>query len=239
MSDYEFTILMPCLNEEATIEYSIKEALEYISRKGLSAEILIADNESTDRSVDIARGLGARVIIVEQKGYGNALRQGILQARGKYIIMGDCDCSYDFSNLDGFVENLRAGYKLVMGNRYLGDIEPGAMPFSHKYIGIPFLSWLGRMRYKVKVGDFHCGIRGFDSDVAKQMRFSSEGMEFATELIGKFATNGNDIAEIPVVLRKDKRNGKSHLRSIPDGIRHLRYICSKNEKEEILNEKES
>ena len=163
---------------------------------------------------------------VPEKGYGNALKGGIKASRGKYIIMGDCDMSYDFYHLSGFVDELRAGKKLVMGNRFSGGIEKGAMPFSHRYFGVPLLSLAGRIRYKTTVGDFHCGLRAFDREAALALGLECGGMEFATEMIGKFALSGADIAEIPTVLRKDGRHGKSHLRSIPDGIRHLRYIIT-------------
>lgn len=223
---YEFTILMPCLNEEKTLGFCIEEARSYIDANHLNAEILIADNGSTDRSAKIAMEKGARVAYIAEKGYGNALIGGIRQAKGKYIIMGDCDMSYDFSELDGFVEKLRGGYDLVMGNRFRGGIEEGAMPWSHRYFGVPALSLVGRIRYRTFVGDFHCGIRGFDRRKALELKLCCPGMEFATEIIGKSAAAGYRIAEIPARLRKDGRKGKSHLRSIPDGWRHLRYILS-------------
>ena len=220
----ELTVLMPCLNEENSIHYTITEALECIKKHNISAEVLIADNGSIDGSVEIATSLGARVVNVSEKGYGNALIGGIKAAKGKYIIMGDCDGSYDFSSLDKFLEKLRDGNALVMGNRFKGGIEKGAMPFSHKYIGVPFLSFLARIRYGCKIGDFHCGLRGFDREKALELDLSCGGMEFATEIIGKFAKSGAKICEIPTILRKDLRKGKPHLRSIPDGLRHLRYI---------------
>lgn len=224
MNDAEFTILMPCLNEEGTIGFCISEALEYIAKSGIRAEILIADNESTDISCTLARAMGARTLTIPEKGYGNALRKGIREARGKYIIMGDCDGSYDFTALDGFVEKLREGYALVMGNRYLGGFEKGAMPFWHRFIGVPFLSFLGRLKYKTNIGDFHCGLRAFQRDTALSLNLKAEGMEFATEIIGAFAKTGEKICEIPVTLRRDKRSGKSHLRTVRDGLRHIRLI---------------
>lgn len=222
----ELTILMPCLNEAATVGYCIDEAKKFISESGISAEILVADNGSTDDSVKIAEEHGARVVHVKEKGYGNALIGGIKAAKGKLIIMGDCDMSYDFYNLSEFIKLLREGYGLVIGNRFDGGIEKGAMPFIHRYFGIPFLSWAGRVRFKVKVRDFHCGIRGFHSDIAKKLGLKCSGMEFATELIAKFAKGGHKIAELPVPLRKDGRNGKSHLRTIRDGFRHLKFIIT-------------
>lgn len=225
----ELTILMPCLNEEASLAFSIGEALAFLGESGIDGEVLIADNGSTDRSCEIALSLGARVVTVPAKGYGNALIGGIAAASGKYIIMGDCDGSYDFYHLGAFVEKLREGYKLVMGNRFAGGIERGAMPWMHR-IGVPLLSWLARCRFHASVGDFHCGLRGFDRTAAGRLNLSAGGMEFATEIIAKFALSGAEICEIPTVLRRDKRNGHSHLRTIPDGWRHLKWIIfSKHE----------
>lgn len=217
----EFTILMPCLNEEKTVGECIVQARRGAEQLGLSYEILIADNGSDDNSREIAEKCGARVVIVPGKGYGSALIGGIKAARGRYIIMGDCDLSYDFTNLDGFVNGLREGVDLVMGNRFKGKIEKGAMPFMHRYFGVPLLSFIGRVRYKTDVGDFHCGIRAFDREKALALGLSCGGMEFATEIIGKFALSGAVIKEIPADLRCDGRNGRSHLRSIRDGLRHL------------------
>lgn len=217
----EFTILMPCLNEEKTLGECIRQARRGAEKLGLSYEILIADNGSDDNSREIAEKCGARVVIVPEKGYGSALVGGIKAARGRYIIMGDCDLSYDFTNLDGFVSGLREGADLVMGNRFKGNIEKGAMPFMHRYFGVPLLSFMGRVRFRTNVGDFHCGIRAFDREKALALGLSCTGMEFATEIIGKFAMSGAVIKEIPADLRCDGRNGRSHLRSIRDGLRHL------------------
>lgn len=217
----EFTILMPCLNEEKTVGECIGQARRGAEKLGLSYEILIADNGSDDNSREIAEKCGARVVIVPEKGYGSALIGGIKAARGRYIIMGDCDLSYDFTNLEGFVSGLREGADLVMGNRFKGKIERGAMPFMHRYFGVPLLSFIGRVRFRTDVGDFHCGIRAFDREKALALGFSCTGMEFATEIIGKFAMSGAVIKEIPADLRCDGRNGRSHLRSIRDGFRHL------------------
>ncbi len=223
MSDIELTVLMPCLNEEKSIGFCIDEAQRFLEESGICGEVVIADNYSSDSSKEIAISLGARVVDIAEKGYGKALIGGIKAAKGKYIIIGDCDGSYDFYNLSGFIKKLRDGYALVMGNRFLGGIESGAMPISHK-IGVPFLSWLGRMRYKTKVGDFHCGLRGFDREKALSLDLKCGGMEFATEIIAEFAKSGERICEIPTVLRNDKRGGRSHLRTIRDGMRHLLYI---------------
>lgn len=217
----EFTILMPCLNEEKTVGECIRQARSGAEKLGLSYEILIADNGSDDNSREIAEKCGARVVVVPEKGYGSALVGGIKAARGRYIIMGDCDLSYDFTNLEGFVSGLREGADLVMGNRFKGNIEKGAMPFMHRYFGVPLLSFIGRVRYKTDMGDFHCGIRAFDREKALALGLSCTGMEFATEIIGKFAMSGAVIKEIPADLRCDGRNGRSHLRSIRDGFRHL------------------
>ena len=224
MNNIELTILMPCLNEEATLESCIKEATKFIEENGVVAEILIADNGSSDKSVNIAKANGAFVINVEEKGYGNALIAGIKAARGRYIIMGDCDMSYDFYHLGGFLQKLREGNDLVMGNRFAGGIEKGAMPFSHRYIGVPFLSFLGRIKYRTKVKDFHCGLRGFNRRQALKLDLKCGGMEFATEIIGAFARNKRRIAQIPTVLRKDQREHPPHLNTIRDGFRHLIYI---------------
>lgn len=224
----ELTILMPCLNECETVSFCVEQAVAFLRKSGISGEVLVADNGSTDGSAELARKAGARITVVPEKGYGAALIGGINAAQAKYIIMGDCDKSYDFSRLDGFVEKLREGYPLVMGCR-LDNIAPGAMPFSHKYIGVPVLSFLGRVRYHTDIRDFHCGLRGFDREKALALGLSCTGMEFATEIIAKFARSGADIAEIPVTLSPDGRSGKSHLRTFRDGWRHLRYIFSKDE----------
>jgi Glycosyltransferases involved in cell wall biogenesis len=220
-TDMELTILMPCLNEQNTISACIKEAQQFIEKNKLSAEILIADNGSTDASIRRAKELGARVIHVSQKGYGNAIRDGIVQAKGKYIIMGDCDRSYDFMNLEPFLKALSQGNDFVIGNRFKGGIQKGAMPFLHRYFGVPLLSLIGRMVYKVHIGDFHCGLRGFSRELALSLNLSTEGMEFATEMIGSFARSGCNIYEIPIILRKDGRNGRSHLKTFRDGFRHM------------------
>lgn len=228
MREVELTILMPCLNEENSLAFCIKECQNCIKKNCISAEILIADNGSLDNSRRIAKECGVRVVQVPKAGYGNAVRGGIRAAHGRYIIMGDCDGSYDFSESLLLLEKLRDGFGLVVGNRYLGGIEKGAMPFLHRFVGVPFLSMLGRWRYKVKIGDFHCGLRGFDRKTAQRLGLKCEGMEFATELIGRFAQAGESICEVPVSLRRDMRGGRSHLRTVPDGFRHLRLILKEN-----------
>jgi len=219
----EFTFLMPCLNEAETLAFCIGEAKSAIGRLQLEAEVLIADNCSTDGSADIAAGCGVRVVSVSERGYGSALIGGIKAAEGKYIIMGDCDGSYDFAHPDLFVQELRRGAKLVMGDRFKGGIEKGAMSFSHKW-GIPFLSALARWRFKTDIRDFHCGLRGFDRETALKLNLVCPGMEFATEMIARFAQSGEKIVQVPTSLRCDRRSGRSHLRTVRDGFRHLKFI---------------
>ena len=223
MDEIELTILMPCLNEQQTVAQCVRQAQRFLTESGICGEVLVSDNGSTDNSAALAQEAGARVVNVTERGYGNTLICGIKAARGKYVIMGDCDMSYDFLHLDGFMEKLREGYPLVMGCR-MDNIAPGAMPFSHRYIGVPVLSFLGRLRFHTSVRDFHCGLRGFDRQKALALGLSCSGMEFATEIIGKFALSGAAIAEIPVTLTPDGRSGRSHLRAIRDGLRHIRYI---------------
>ena len=221
----ELTILMPCLNEHETIAFCVDEAMAYLTSRGIAGEVLVADNLSTDGSADIALSHGARVVSVTERGYGSALRAGISAARGRFVIMGDCDGSYDFSALDGFVSALRAGAHLVMGNRYAGGIEKGAMPFSHRYIGVPILSLLARVKYRVSIRDFHCGLRGIDKEYYMMLKLAQSGMEFATEMVGAFAQHGAKVLEIPTVLRRDRRvTLRPHLRTLRDGWRHLRLI---------------
>ena len=223
MKKPELTILMPCLNEERTLGLCIDEAKTFIGRNDLSAEIVIADNGSTDRSCEIARGKGARVVHVREKGYGNALKGGIAAAEGTYIIMGDCDMSYDFLNLEPMLALLRQGNDFVIGDRFKGGIESGAMPFLHK-LGVPFLSFVGRIAFRTDIGDFHCGIRGFRTDAVRALELTSGGMEFATEMIAKVTCAKLSVAQLPVPLRPDGRDGKPHLRTFRDGFRHLFLI---------------
>lgn len=217
----ELTILMPCRNEAETVEACVIEAKGYLASRGIAGEVLVADNGSTDGSRILAEAAGAEVISVLEVGYGNALRGGIRAARGKYIVMGDCDGSYDFSRLDAMIAELREGWDLVIGNRFLGGIEPGAMPVLHRYVGVPILSLLGRIRFRQTVGDFHCGLRGFSRESVNRLTFRCGGMEFATEIIGRFSDAGMKICEIPVPLRRDLRGHPGHLRTVRDGFRHL------------------
>jgi glycosyltransferase involved in cell wall biosynthesis len=220
----ELTVLMPCLNEAETIEGCIEMAKQGLTRSEIKGEILIADNGSTDGSQSIAEGLGVRVVSIPQKGYGSALWGGILAANGKYVIMGDCDGSYDFSNLDLFVDNLRSGHDLVMGNRFLGGIKPGAMPHLHRYLGNPILTSIGRILFKSKCKDFHCGLRGFNREAIIALDLRTSGMEFASEMVVKATLHKLNITEVPTILMPDGRSRPPHLRSWRDGWRHLRFL---------------
>lgn len=220
----ELTILMPCLNEEETIRKCVVKAQCALESNDIDGEILIADNGSIDSSPTIAKSLGARVIHVVEKGYGKAIRAGIEQAKGKYVIMGDSDDSYDFTDILPFINRLRDGYDLVMGNRFKGGIERNAMPFLHKYLGNPILSFIGRLFFKINIGDFHCGLRGFNRSSIMDIGLCSSGMEFASEMIVKSSLNNLKIAEVPIKLYPDGRSGRSHLRTWRDGWRHLRFL---------------
>jgi glycosyltransferase involved in cell wall biosynthesis len=218
------TILMPCLNEARTLPVCIAKARSYIARQSFRSEIVIVDNGSNDGSREIADSLGARVIAVPQRGYGNALRKGIEGARGKFVIMGDSDGSYDFGSLDAFVEKLEAGYDLVVGNRFGGGIENGAMPALHKYFGNPMLSAIGRILYRSPLNDFYCGLRGFRREAMLRLGMNSAGMEFALEMIVKSSINHLRLTEVPTKLFRDGRERPSHLQSWRDGWRSLRFF---------------
>jgi len=220
----ELTILMPCLNEAETIGVCVEKATRFLKRAAIDGEVLVADNGSEDGSQAIATGLGARVVAVPKRGYGSALLGGIAAARGRYIIMGDADDSYDFSALDPYVAKLREGYQLIMGNRFAGDIKPGAMPFLHRYLGNPILSWLGRLLFHCPISDFHCGLRGFERDAMMRLELTTTGMEFASEMIVKSTLRGLRIAEVPTTLSPDGRSRPPHLRTWRDGWRHLRFL---------------
>ena len=220
----ELSILMPCLNEAETLEICIKKAQKALEDLNVSGEVIIADNGSTDGSPEIAASLGARVVHVAEKGYGSALQGGIKAARGKYIIMGDADDSYDFTNLGPFLEKLRDGYELVMGNRFKGGIAPNAMPPLHKYLGNPVLTGIGRLFFRSPCGDFHCGLRGFSKAAIQRLDLRTTGMEFASETVVKASLHGLRITEVPTTLSKDGRNRPPHLRSWRDGWRHLRFL---------------
>lgn len=223
-ADIEFTVLMPCLNEAETIAACVRTARACIDRLGLAAEVLIADNGSTDGSPRIALDAGARVVAVPVRGYGAALYHGALEARGRFIIMGDADGSYDFSQLDAFVQQLREGADLVMGNRFLGGLRPGAMPWKNRYIGNPVLSAVGRLFFHSPAGDFHCGLRGLSRHAFDRMDLQTIGMEFASEMVIKATLLGLRIVEVPTTLDKDGRTRGPHLRPWRDGWRHLRFM---------------
>ena len=223
-TDIELSIVMPCLNEVETLGKCIQKAKNYLQSNAIDGEIIIADNGSTDGSQSVAVEMGARLIHAETKGYGAALVEGISAAGGKYIIMGDADDSYDFTNLAPLLEKLRQGYDLVMGNRYKGGIKQGAMPFLHRYLGNPVLSGLGRLFFKIPIGDFHCGLRGFRKSAIEKLDLQTTGMEFASEMVVKAKLNNLRITEVPTVYYPDGRSRSSHLRTWQDGWRHLRFL---------------
>jgi hypothetical protein len=220
----ELTILMPCLNEARTLGSCIAKARRFLESAGIAGEVLIADNGSTDGSQALASAAGARVVDVPVRGYGAALRAGIAAAQGRYVIMGDSDDSYDFSDLSGFVASLRGGAVLVMGNRFAGGIKPGAMPRLHRYLGNPVLSFIGRLFFRSPVRDFHCGLRGFQRDAVRALDLQSDGMEFASEMVVKVTLAGLRVEEVPTTLSPDGRDRPPHLRSWRDGWRHLRFL---------------
>jgi glycosyltransferase involved in cell wall biosynthesis len=220
----EVSIIMPCLNEAETLETCIRKATAYLERAEIRGEVVIGDNGSTDGSQKIALGCGARVVTVGQRGYGAALYGATLAARGKYIIMGDSDDSYDFSNLDPFVEKLREGYDLVMGNRFAGGVKPGAMPWKNRYIGNPILSTIGRVFFHCPAKDFHCGLRAYSREAFTRMDLRTTGMEFASEMVIKATLERMKIVEVPTTLSPDGRSRPPHLRPYRDGWRHLRFM---------------
>jgi Glycosyl transferase family 2 len=220
----ELSVVMPCLNEAETVGTCVRKTLEFFERDGIDGEVVIADNGSDDGSVDLALTAGARVVEVKAKGYGNALMGGIRAARAPYVAMGDCDDSYDFATLGPFLEDLRDGADLVMGNRFKGGIAPGAMPFLHRYLGNPVLTAIGRLLFRSPVRDFHCGLRGFDRARILGLGLRTTGMEFASEMVVRASLAGLVIREVPTTLRKDGRSRPPHLRTWRDGWRHLRFL---------------
>ena len=223
-AEVELTILMPCLNEAETIGICVEKALRFLATSGTSGEVLVADNGSTDGSIEIAQSLGARVVAVTTKGYGAALSGGITAARGKFVIMGDADDSYDLSNLGPFLEELRAGRDLVMGNRFRGGIAAGAMPVLHYYLGNPVLSFIGRLLFGIPVKDFHCGLRGFRRSAILGLDLKTTGMEFASEMVVRSALQRLNIGEVPTTLKPDGRSRAPHLKTWRDGWRHLKFL---------------
>jgi glycosyltransferase involved in cell wall biosynthesis len=220
----ELSVVMPCLNEAETLEACIRKAQQALEERNIAGEVIVADNGSTDGSAEIARRLGARVVPVIAKGYGSALMGGIAAASGRYIIMGDADNSYDFGHIARFVDELRAGADLVMGNRFRGGIQKNAMPLLHKYLGNPMLTQIGRLFFHSPVGDFYCGLRGFRKDAYERMGLRTTGMEFATEMVVKATLLRLHIAEVPTTLSPDGRSRPPHLRTWHDGWRTLRFF---------------
>ncbi|RMA56739.1 glycosyltransferase family 2 protein [Ulvibacter antarcticus] len=220
----ELSVVMPCLNEAETLAVCIQKAQSFFEREKIAGEVVIADNGSTDGSQKIAEDLGARVVAVPLKGYGNALIGGINAAEGTYIMMGDADDSYDFSNMMPYIVKLREGNDLVMGNRFKGGIKKGAMPFLHRYLGNPVLSFIGRLFFNSSIGDFHCGLRGFSKEAFYKMDLKTTGMEFASEMIVKSILKDLKIAEVPTILSPDGRTRPPHLNTWSDGWRHLRFL---------------
>ena len=220
----ELSVVMPCLNERETVGVCVRKALGSLREAGIRGEVIVADNGSTDGSVEIAQAEGARVVNIAEKGYGNALKGGILASLGEYVLMADADDSYDFSHAPRFLDQLRAGSDLVMGNRFQGGISDHAMPFLHRYVGNPLLSGLGRLFFGSPCGDFHCGMRGFGRRSFLRMDIRSTGMEFASEMVVKATLLGMTVSEVPTTLNPDGRHRPPHLRTWRDGWRHLRFL---------------
>jgi glycosyltransferase involved in cell wall biosynthesis len=223
-SGIELSIVLPCLDEERTVGACVRDAAAFLRKNGVNGEVIVADNGSRDRSVQIARARGARVVQVAEKGYGNALRGGFAAARGKYIIMADADQSYDLLHLMPFLEKLRGGYDMVMGNRFMGGIRRGAMPWHHRYLGNPVLSFVGRLFFHTPARDFHCGLRGFTRESIHKMDLQTGGMELASEIVIKSSLMDMKVCEVPTPLFPDGRDRPPHLRSFRDGWRHLRFL---------------
>ncbi len=224
MAELDLTILMPCLNEAETLAFCVRQAMDAIRDSGVRGEVVVADNGSTDGSQAIATAEGARVVDVPTRGYGAALIAGIQAAHGKYVMMADADASYHFEHLPRFLPKLNDGYDLVMGNRFAGAIEPGAMPPLHKYLGNPVLSAVGRIFFGIPVRDFHCGLRAFRRDSILALNLRTTGMEFASEMVVKSSLAGLRMTEVPTTLSPDGRSRPPHLRSWRDGWRHLRFL---------------
>lgn len=226
MSELELSIVMPCLDEAATLPACLEKAQRFLDEQRVAGEVIVADNGSTDGSQQIARAQGARLIDVPTRGYGAALIAGICAARGRYVVMADSDDTYDFYRLDAFLEKLREGYPLVMGNRFSGGIAPGAMPLLHRYLGNPVISWIGRRLHPVRVRDFYCGLRGFDRERMLTIGPRSTGMTFALEMVVNTARAGLPIAEVPTTLSRSARAHPPHLKTWRDGWRSLVYLLS-------------
>jgi glycosyltransferase involved in cell wall biosynthesis len=223
-SECELSIVLPCLNEARTLPFCLRKAQAFLSRNGVQGEIIVADNASTDNSAAVAASLGARVVYVPERGYGAALAGGIAAAKGRYVIMGDADDSYNFSDLMPILAMLREGYELVIGNRFKGGIKPEAMRFQNRYIGNPVLSALGKLFFHIPINDFHCGLRGFERKAVLDLDLRTTGMEYASEMIVRAALYGLKMTEVPVILWPDGRGHRSHLHPWRDGWRHLRFL---------------
>lgn len=219
------SVVMPCLDEAATVARCVARSLEALASLGCAGEVVVGDNGSRDGSPDIARAAGARVVHVAERGYGACLRGAIEASRGRLVVMGDADDSYDFGELGSFVEQLEAGYDVVIGNRFRGRIEPGAMPRLNRYLGNPVLSRIGGLLFGSAVGDFHCGLRGLSRQAWDRLDLRAPGMEFATEMVARALQMRLRVGEVPVTLRRDGRGHRSHLRPVRDGLRHLRLMA--------------
>lgn len=224
MKELELTILIPCLNEEKTLGICIEKAKEFLSKNKINGEVLIADNGSEDNSPQIAKQYNTRIIHVAKKGYGSALINGSKEAKGIFTIMGDADDSYNFLEIMPILEKLRAGSELVIGNRYRGKMEKGSMKWSHRYIGTPIISFLGRIKYGIRVGDFNCGLRGYNTEKINFLACECMGMEYATEMLIKAQKANLKIDEVDINFYRDKRKSKPHLRTIRDGLRHFKLL---------------
>src|SRR5579863_3001828 len=220
----EVSVVMPCLNEEVSVGICIEQILSTFAKHHITGEIIVADNGSTDKSCEIARAMGATVVLVEERGYGSALMGGIAAARANYVMMADADGTYDFTQIPVFLEKLRSGYELVMGNRFRGGIQPKAMPALHRYFGNPVLTGIGRTFFKTVCHDFQCGLRGFTMTAYRRMALRTTGMEFASEMVVKSSLFMLRICEVPTTLSRDRRTGRSHMRSWHDGWRNLRFL---------------
>ena len=220
----ELTVVMPCLNEAETLAICVDKALAALLANDIRGEVVIADNGSTDGSQEIAEAHGARVVPVPLRGYGAALDAGITAAHGRYILMADADDSYDFAHIPRFLAELRNGADLVMGNRFAGGIGPGAMPFLHRYLGNPVLSWMGRTLFQAPISDFHCGMRAFSRTAYQQLGLRTTGMEFASEMVVKSSLLKQRMVEVPTTLQKDGRSRPPHLKTWRDGWRHFRFL---------------
>ncbi len=222
MNTIEVSVVMPCLNEEETLGICIKKAQSTLKHLGFVGEVVVADNGSTDNSVLIAEQHGARVVHQPERGYGAAYLVGLAAAQGKYIIMGDSDDTYDFTDLERFISPLREGYDLVIGNRFKGEILRGAMPFARRYIGNPILSGMLRLLFRTDISDSHCGMRSFTAAAYKQMDLKTTGMEFASEMVIKSVEAKLKVHEIPITYHP--RGGESKLNAIRDAARHIRFM---------------